>query len=216
MAMTLHYHPLASHCWKVLIALHELDEPFERVVVDLSDAAQAAAFTKLSPFRKMPALETAPGKALSETSVVIEWLSLRRPEAGLLPSDPQGALRVRWLDRAFDLYVMQPMQKIVLDKLRPEGARDPYGVAEARGHLRRAYEILETEIAGPWAAGPAFTLADCAAAPSLWYADQVEPIDGAHSRLADYLARLKERPSFARVLGEAEPWLKGWRTMFLG
>lgn len=131
------------------------------------------------------------------------------PDAGLIPHDAEAALKVRLLDRIFDHYVQHPMQKIVTDRLRPEGKDDPLGVEQARDSLTTAYGVIERELADgrSWAAGAKFTLADCAAAPALWYADRVQPFRQARPRLAGYLERLEARPSFARVLREAEPYL---------
>jgi glutathione S-transferase len=124
----------------------------------------------------------------------------------MLPEDPDLRLKVRLLDRFFDSFVMTPMQKVVGDHIRQPDARDPQGVAEARALLGKAYQWIEGELAGrTWAAGDAFTMADCAAAPALFYADLVEPVDG-FANVAAYLARLRARPSFARAVDEARPW----------
>jgi len=208
MSLTLHMHPLASFCWKVLIALYENDTPFEAHLVDLSDPEAAAAFKALWPTAKMPLLvDTARGRTVPETSVIIEYLDTAYPgPVRFIPEGPDAALRVRLLDRLFDLYVQEPMQKIVGDRIRPAGAQDPHGVAQARSQLAMAYDLLEAELAGrTWAAGEAFSLADCAAAPGLFYADKVAPLTG-HPTVRAYLDRLVARPSFARVLREAEPY----------
>jgi glutathione S-transferase len=209
MTLRLHYHPLSSFCWKVLIALYEKGLEFEPVIVDLSDPKVRAAFRRISPIAKMPALEdTGRGVAVFETSAVIDYLDLHHPGAvRLVPADADQAWRTRLLDRVFDLHVNEPMGKVVTDKLRPEGSNDPFGVETARGQLRAAYAWLEGELEGrTWAMGKAFTLADCAAAPGLFYADKVEPFSGDHPVLAAYLQRLQARPSVARVLKEAEPY----------
>ena len=208
MSLTLHMHPLASFCWKVLIALYENDTPFEAYLVDLGDPDAAAAFKALWPTAKMPLLvDGANGRTVPETSIIIEYLDHAYPgPVRFIPQDPETALRVRLLDRLFDLYVQEPMQKIVGDRIRPAGAQDPHGVAQARAQLAMAYDLLETELAGrTWAAGEAFGMADCAAAPALFYADKVATLDG-HPTVRAYLDRLLARPSFARVLREAEPY----------
>lgn len=208
MSLTLHMHPLASFCWKVLIALYENDTPFEARLVDLGDPVEAAAFKALWPTGKMPLLrDETRNRTVPETSIIIEYLQAAYPgPVRFMPDAPDAALGVRLLDRLFDLYVQEPMQKIVGDRIRPAGAQDPHGVAYARGQLAMAYDLLEAELAGrTWAAGETFSLADCAAAPALFYADKVAPLSD-HPIVSAYLERLKARPSFARVLREAEPY----------
>ena len=206
----LHMHPLSSYCWKALIAFRETGVSFDPVVVDLSAPATRDGYLRISPMGKIPALEDLKrGVAVHETSIMIEYLAMHEPAMrSLLPADPQAALRVRLLDRVFDLHVHNAMQKIVLDNIRPEGQRDPFGVAQALNELRQALDWLDTEIGAPWACGSNFTLADCAAAPALYYLDRVAPLSRNHPPLAAYLDRLKARPSFARTLEEAEPWFQ--------
>lgn len=209
MSLTLHMHPLASYCWKVLIALYENDTPFEAHLVDLSDPEVVAAFKALWPTAKMPLLrDEARDRTVPETSIIIEYLQAAYPgPVRFIPDDPEAALRVRLLDRLFDNYVQESMQKIVGDRIRPADAKDPHGVAHARAQLAMAYDLLEAQLAGrTWAAGEAFSLADCAAAPALFYANKVAPLGEAHPVVSAYLDRLLARPSFARVLQEAEPY----------
>jgi len=205
MSLILHSHPFAAFCQKVLIALHENGTPFEERLVDLGDPAVREAFLKLSPFGKMPALQDGE-RVVLETSIIIEYLDRHHPgPVPLLPADQ--ALEVRAKDRFYDLYVADPMQRIVGDRLRPEGGSDPIGVETARGILRTAYGLIEAEMGTrTWAAGEVFTMADCAAAPALFYADWVEPIGEARPNMAAYLARLCARPSFARVIEGARPY----------
>jgi glutathione S-transferase len=208
-ALVLWSHPFASFCQKVLIALYETALPFETRLVDFGDAASAAAFRALWPLARMPVLvDEERGLTLPESTIAIEHLQRLAPAAGLIPSDAEAALKARLLDRVFDHYVNQPMQKIVTDRLRPEGQDDPFGVEQARALLKTAYGVIEGELADgrPWAAGAAFTLADCAAAPALFYADLVEPFRGGWPRLAAYADRLDARPSCTRVIREAEPY----------
>lgn len=207
MTPELHFHPLASYCHKVLIALYESGIDFTPRLLDLGDPAAAAAFVALWPVGKMPLLVD-DGRVVPESTIILEHLATRFPSAAwLLPADPVAALETRLRDRFFDLYVHTPMQKIVADRLRPAAAKDPYGVEEARRQLGVAYAMIERDLAdGPWAAGDRFTMADCAAAPALFYADLVAPLGAAHPRACEYLARSKERPSYARVLREAEPY----------
>jgi glutathione S-transferase len=211
MALILHYHPLASFCWKVLIALYENGTPFEPRLVDLGDPDSRAAFAALWPIAKMPVLEdSARGCVVPETSIIIEYLDRHCPgPVRMIPDDPERAREVRLLDRIYDHYVQAPMQRIVADRIRPKEARDPYGVEEARQLLRIACDMIERDmVERQWAAGEAFGLADCAAAPALFYADKVMPLAAGHPHALAYLERLKARPSMARVLAEAEPYFR--------
>jgi len=206
MTLTLHMHPLSSYCHKVLIALYELDVPFEIAFLNLGDEGERARFHALWPVGKMPVLEDrAAGLALPESSVIIEYLNTRFG-GGLIPAEPGPALDVRLQDRFFDLYVHTPMGVFTWDLLRPEGQRDPYGVNLARTTLLTAYDMIERRMADrEWAAGDAFSMADCAAAPALFYAEGRVPF-GDRPHLIAYLDRLKARPSYARALKEAEPY----------
>jgi glutathione S-transferase len=209
MPFTLYYRPLASFCHKVLIALYENGAQFRRQIVDLADDASNSEVLSLWPVGKIPVLrDESRGRTVPETSVIIEYLEQQRPGASpLLPADGELALDVRLWDRFFDLYVQQPMQKIVLDRLRPAGESDVLGVDEARANLRKAYALAERQLHGRvWAASDAFSLADCAAAPALFYAGIVEPFSGAYPNLAAYFERLLGRPSVARTLREARPY----------
>jgi glutathione S-transferase len=211
MSLTLYYHPLASYCWKALIALYENDTAFEPVIVDLMEPASAAAFKKVWPIGKFPVLhDKARGVTVPEATIVIEYLARHHPgRMQLVPSDPDLAWRTRLGDRFHDHYVNDPMGKIVTDRIRPAGRNDPHGVEEARALLSTSLGMVEAEMAGrTWAVGEAFTMADCAAAPALFYADKVMPFIATHPHAAAYLGRLKQRPSFARVLAEAGPYFK--------
>ena len=210
MALTLYYHPLSSYCWKALIALYEAEIPFAKRLVDLQDPEDHAAFREITPLGKFPLLHDADrDRYIPESSIVIEHLALTVPGAArLMPTAAAQALDVRAKDRFFDLYVMEPMAKIVEDRLRPETERDPRGVAAARARLDTAYGIVEHSLRETgWAVGGDFTLADCAAAPALFYANEVQPLSPALPRTRAYLERLRARPSFARVLREAEPYM---------
>ncbi|MGX1110620.1 MULTISPECIES: glutathione S-transferase family protein [Bradyrhizobium] len=209
MSLTLHYHPLSSFCWKALIALYENGTPFKPNMVNLGDPAERAALLALSPIGRFPVLrDETRGETVPESSIVIEYLDRHYPGAvRLIPEDPDLALQTRLRDRFLDLYVHLPMQKVVGDRLRPAGRKDPHGVAEARAQLRTSYAILDQQCAqGGWMMGERFSLADCAAAPTMFYGNKVEPIGDGHRHLAAYLERLMGRPSFARVLKEAEPY----------
>lgn len=201
--MMLHFHPLASFCQKVLIALYELGLAFEANVVHLEQPSERAALAKLWPLAKFPVLEDS-GKMLIESSIIIEYLA----GGALIPKDPDRALECRFRDRFFDLYIGEPMQKIVTDKLRPPGKGDPLGVETARQQLDAAYRVADGWAAqSQWAVGDTFTLADCAAAPQLFYANLVEPFVR-YPNLSAYFARLEQRPTFARVRAEAEPYMQ--------
>ncbi|HEY6983794.1 glutathione S-transferase family protein, partial [Reyranella sp.] len=205
MSLVLHGHPFSSYTQKILTALYENVTPFAWCVLD-----GPAAFEELAgmwPIRLMPVLVDS-GMPVIESTIIIEHLTLAHPgPVCLIPTDPKAALKVRFLDRFFDWYIMTPMQKIVGDKLRQEGERDPKGVADAKSRLDVSYGWLEKELSGrQWAAGDVFTLADCAAAPALFYADWVHPIGVEFGMVRAYRARLLARPSFARAVEEARPF----------
>jgi glutathione S-transferase len=209
MSLTLYYHPLSSFCWKVLVALYENDTPFTPHSVNLGDEAERAALLKLWPIGKFPVLrDDATDRTIPETSIIIEYLDNQYPgRTRFIPADSKQALQTRLRDRFYDLYVHLPMQKIVGDRLRPAGAKDPHGVEEAKARLQSCYGMIDKELAGKtWAMGDVFTLADCAAAPALFYGNKVKPFGDAHGNVAAYLDRLQARPSFARVIKEAEPY----------
>ncbi|MEZ5667328.1 MAG: glutathione S-transferase family protein [Alphaproteobacteria bacterium] len=211
MSLVLYHHPLASFAWKVLIALHENGTPFDSRIVDYGDPDSRAEFFALAPLGKIPVLrDAARDRTLPETSIIVEYLAQNWPgPVALLPADPDEALEVRLWDRIFDLYVNVPMQKIVGDRLRADGQGDPAGVEEARATLRSAYAAIEAGLdSRQWAAGAAFTMADCAAAPALFYAGIVEPFAAEHAALAGYFERLVARPSVARTIAEARPYFR--------
>jgi glutathione S-transferase len=207
MALILLAHPLASFCHKVLIALYETGVPFEQRMVDLGDPAGRAEFLKISPFGKMPVLvDEARGRTLYETSIIIEYLDRHYPAARpLLPVEPEARLDVRLWDRVFDLYVQQPLQAAVAGVLGGRTEPEPQTITA----LDAAYRHIEAHMAGrTWAAGDDFSLADCAATPALFYARCVSPIAPRFPTVAAYFERLIARPSAARVLVEARPYLQ--------
>jgi glutathione S-transferase len=209
MSLKLYSHPLASFCHKALIALYENDTPFEPVLVNFGDERSSAAFTAVWPLAKMPVLrDEARDQTVAEATVVIEYLDAYYPgPARFLPADPDLAWQTRMWDRIYDHYVQEPMQKIVTDRLRPSGRNDPFGVEQAKVQLRQVYGLIEQRMASrTWTMGDAFTLADCSAAPALFYANTVLPFGQTEEALQTYLDRLMARPSFARVLAEAEPY----------
>jgi glutathione S-transferase len=209
MTLKLYFHPLASFCHKVLIALYENETSFEPHIVDLADEAQRSEFMTIWPIGRMPVLrDEAKKRTVPESSIIIEYLAQYYPgRTRLVPDDADLALETRLRDRFYDLYVQEPMQKIVTDRLRPAGSNDPLGVELAGKLLHTSYDTIEQEMrTKAWAMGDAFGMADCAAAPALFYANLVMPLDEAHRNTRNYLNRLMQRPSFARTLKEAQPY----------
>jgi glutathione S-transferase len=209
MSLKLYYHPLSSFCWKVLVALYENETPFTPVMLDLSKETERAALLKLWPIGKFPVLrDDAMDRTIPETSIIIEYLDNQYPgRTRLIPADPKLALQTRLRDRFYDLYVHLPMQKVVGDRLRPAGKNDPHGVDEAKARIASCYGMIDKEVANKtWAMGDAFTLADCAAAPALFYGNKVLPFGDTHKNVTAYFERLLARPSFARVVKDAEPY----------
>ncbi|MBL6936311.1 MAG: glutathione S-transferase family protein [Alphaproteobacteria bacterium] len=209
MSIRLYYHPLSSFCWKVLIALYENDTPFEPVIVDLGDPASRDPFLKLWPVGKFPVIEDG-DRMVPESTIIIEYLDQHYPgRTRFIPSDPDKARQMRMRDRFFDLNIHIHMQKVIGDRIRPAGSKDPFGVNDARQKIATALGMVEGDIAShEWAFEKTFTMADCAAAPALFYVDKIEPLAPKFPNTATYLDRLKARPSFARCLKEAEPHFK--------
>lgn len=203
----LYAHPFSSYCQKALIALYENDTPFEFRMLAPDDAEATAELKALWPLARFPVLVDE-GRTVVEATIIIEHLSLYHPgPVRLIPEDPRAALEVRMMDRFFDNYVSTPQQKVVFDRIRAEEARDPHGVADARAMLETAYRWLDGVMAErEWAAGDTVSLADCAAAPALFYADWTHPIDEAFEHVRAYRRRLNARPSFARAIDEARPY----------
>jgi glutathione S-transferase len=211
MSLKLYFHPLSSFCWKALIALYENETPFTPVSVDLSSESERAALLKLWPIGKFPVLrDEATDRTIPESSIIIEYLDNQYPgRTRFIPADGRLALQTRLRDRFYDLYVHLSVQKIVGDRLRPKGSRDPHGVEEAKARIQSCYGMIDKEVAAKtWAMGEAFSMADCAASPALFYANRVVPFGDTHSHLAAYFDRLKARSSFARVISEAEPYFQ--------
>jgi glutathione S-transferase len=209
MPLKLYYHPLSSYCHKVLIALYENGTPFETQLVNLGDAKERADFVKLWPIGKFPVIrDEARGQTIPESSPIIEYIARYYPgSAALVPQDAELAWQVRARDRFLDLYVHNEMQKVVGDRLRPADKKDPYGVDQARARIATCYDMLERDLASKtWIAGDSFTMADCSAAPALFYANKVQPFEGTHPNLNAYFGRLLDRPSYKRTLEEAKPY----------
>lgn len=213
MSLTLYYHPLASYCQKVLLALYEGAVPFKPRLIDLGDVHDRAALGALWPWGKFPVLrDDKRGRTVPESSVVIEYLAAHFAGASaLLPQDADARSEVRLWDRVFDGHVHAPMQLIVADRLRPVSERDARGVADARAALLKAYALLDRHLDHrTWVASPNFSMADCSAMPALFYAAIVAPIPDQHVELLAYFERLVQRPSAQRVLREAQPYFQNF------
>ncbi|TFI56904.1 glutathione S-transferase family protein [Sphingomonas parva] len=207
MTLALYAHPFSSYCQKALIALYENDIRFEFRLIEPDQPEVLRDFAALWPIGRFPIL-TDGGRLVVEATSIIEHLHVHHPgPVRLLPDDLEAGVEVRMLDRIFDNYVMTPMQKVVGDALRAPEERDPKGVADARAMLDTIYPWLNAALAGrEWAAGADFSLADCAAAPALFYADWVQPLPEALTDLRAYRGRLLARASFARAVNEARPY----------
>jgi glutathione S-transferase len=200
--LTLYYHPLASYCWKVLIALYENGAPFEKRTIDLADTAQRAELAALWPPCRFPVLRDA-DHVVAESSIIVEYLDHRHPgPRAMIPSDARG-LDVRLWDRVFDNYVQTPMQEIVLDRLKRAGG----DLSHAHTTLDTAYQMVEEQLStSRWIVGDELTLADCAAAPALFYAATIRPFPGTCARLSAYFDRIVDRPSVRRTIEGAKPY----------
>lgn len=202
--LTLYGHPISSFTWKVLTALYENETPFDSITVDQNTYAD---FIAKWPMGKFPILLDSDRKRMiTETSVIVEYVDIHYPgRTRFVPQDIDTALEVRRWDRVFD-HLNTTMSKIVVDAIRPDGQRDPYGVEEAKRIVRSIYVVIEAQLGDrAFIVGDSFTLADCSAAPALWYATRNVPLDVAFPRTAAYLERLKARPAFARAVKESEP-----------
>lgn len=207
MTLQLFGHPFSSYTQKVLVALDENATPFTFRMLSEEDAATYAEFAALWPLKRFPILVDG-ATTVMEASTVIEYLAVHHPGAvALIPADPAAAVTVRMMDRFFDNYISTPLQKLVFDRIRPEGESDSYGLTEARAMLDMAYAWLDTVMADrQWAAGETFSLADCSAAPSLFYADWAYPLGDRFPVVTRYRQRLLARPSFARAVDGGRPY----------
>ena len=207
MPLTLWSHPYSAYGQKAAVALYELDLPFELKLVDGSPATMAE-FVKVSPFSKMPALvDTAAGRTMIESSIVIEYLDRLAGGGRLIPTDPEAALEARFMDRVLDTYVGGNMNRIVFNRLGRAGTPNETTMAQDAAELETAWSLLESRLGDgrTWGAGETFTLADCAAAPLMTYARRLVPF-GDRPRLRAWHARLMARPSFLRALEDAAPF----------
>ncbi len=207
MTLKFYGHPFSSYCQKALIALYENDIPFEFCVLSPDNPKAGEEFATCWPIRRFPVLVDG-DRTVMEATIIVEYLGVHYPgPVRLIPENPKAAIDVRMMDRIFDNYVMTPQGQVVFDFIRPEGTHDPYGVAAAKAMLETAYRWLDGALKGrAWAVGDTFTLADCAAAPALFYADWTHPIGEEFATLKAYRQRLLARPSFARAVDEARPF----------
>jgi glutathione S-transferase len=205
--LKLYAHPFSSYSQKAQIALYENATPFEYRKLSGPDSDASRELAALWPMQRFPVLVDG-DRTVLEATAIIEYLAVRHPgPVALIPRDADAAVDVRMMDRIFDNYISTPQQKLVFDSLRPEADRDVYGQDEARRMLETAYAWLDRRMADrEWASGDAFSLADCAAAPALFYADWTHRIDAAHTNLIAYRTRLLARPSVARGVDEARPY----------
>jgi glutathione S-transferase len=209
MSLTFHFHPLSSFCHKALIALYENDTPFTPLLVDLGNEASRTAFQKVWRIGKFPVLvDSDRQRTVPESSIIIEYLDHHYPgKTKFIPDDPDLSRQMRMRDRFYDLYLHLPMQKIVGDRIRPPGQRDPFGVEQAKAQIHTALDMTERDMENKtWAMGDTFSMADCAAAPALFYTNKVLPFGDTHRNATQYLRRLMSHPSYARTLKEAEPY----------
>jgi glutathione S-transferase len=205
MALTLYYHPLASYCHKVLIALYENGADFEKRLVDLGNAEDRAALQALWPLAKFPVLhDAARDRNVPESTVIIDYLDHHFPVAHpLIPADWETAHQVRLWDRIIDNHLHDTMQDIVWDRII--GAQADMG--RARASINTVYTMLDQQLAQrTWIGGEAFSLADCAAAPALFFATTLEALPAGLVHTTRYFQQLMERPSVARTLEEAKPY----------
>ena len=207
MALTLYFHPLSSYCQKVLMALYENNTPFEPVQIDLSDPVSRATLTAHWPIGKMPVLVDSDW-VVPESSIIIEYLDMKYPgRTRFIPADPDLARQMRLRDRFSDCYIDDHLGRIAAARMRPNGP-DAIAVESSKAMIATALAVVESDMAAKtWAMGETFTMADCAAAPALFYADMVVPFAATHPHAMAYLKRLMARRSYARALREAAPYL---------
>jgi glutathione S-transferase len=200
-------HPFASFYWKALIALYEREVPFEFLMVDAEHPENVEAVGRLAPTGQFPILVDG-DRTVIESRAIIEYLDLHHGDAPpMVPADARAAVEARQMDGVFDDYVMAPLTRMVLNALRDDDKRDPYAVVEAKAMLDKSYAWLNRWMAGrTWGANEIFGIADCAAAPALFYAHWGHPIPESHAAVREYRARLLARPSIKRVVDEARPW----------
>lgn len=208
--LKLYYHPLSSFCWKATIALYENDTPFEKIVVNLQEDASRRAFLEVWPIGQFPVVkDETRDRLVPESSIIIEYLDDHyRGRTRFIPEDMDKAREVRMRDRFFDLHVQVPMQHIMDDRWRKDEDKNRIGVEKMCARITTALDMIESDVGRNWAMGEDFTMADIAAMPALFYANVAMPFGDARPKTLAYLARLKKRPSIARTLKDAAPFLK--------
>jgi glutathione S-transferase len=203
--LILYGHPFSSYTWKALIALYANNTPFEVRAVDAEFPQHVAAVQAASPLGKFPLLVDGDAQ-IFEATAIVEYLHVHHPGPEMLiPADPAAAVMVRMLDRVFDMYVMTPMQVVVGEHLRNPDAPDAARIAEAKAQLRKSYAWLEGWL-DYYPPSDHITLIECAAAPSLFYADWIEQIGDAHPRLNTWRAHLLKLPAVAQCIDDARPF----------
>jgi glutathione S-transferase len=207
MPLEIFAHPFSSYCQKVLIVLYENDTPFQLRMLGPDEPGNFEEFSKVWPIKRMPLLLD-DGRPVVESTIIIEYLQQHHPgPVRLIPENADEALESRFMDRFFDNYVMTPIMKCVADSMRPAGERDARGVQEAHALLDSAYAWLDSRMQDRrWAVGDAFTLADCGAAPFLFYADWTHRIPASLAHVHAYRRRLLARPSVVRAVDDARPY----------
>lgn len=207
MAIEFYAHPFSSYCQKVLTALYENDTPFTYRILDSEHPEAMAELAARWPMKRFPMLLDA-GRSLHEATIIIEYLHVHHPgPVRLIPDDADIAIEVRFMDRFFDNYIQTPQQAIIFNALRKPEQRDQKGISDAYAALETAYGWLEQRMADrKWAADDTFSMADCSAAPALFYADWTHPMSAAFPNVRAYRSRLNARPSFARAVEEARPY----------
>lgn len=204
--MKFYYHPLSTYCQKVLIALYEKGLEFEPEIVNLMDEEARAKYREVYPIGKIPCLVLDDGHMIPESSIIIEYLdTLAKPK--LIKGDADETRKIRFKDRVFDFYLNDAVSTLIMQSMKPESGQDKERIERARFHLDTMYKLMENEFGKqPYANGEEFLLSDCAAAPALFYAEQVAPFS-AHKNIAAYWERLKSRQSIKRTHEEATPFL---------
>ena len=199
-------HPFSSYTWKALIALYENGVDFDYRVIGPDAPTHGEELKAHWPVGQFPLL-VADGVPYFESSIIIEYLDHLVPEPRLIPADFGAALKVRFFDRIFDNHVMGRMQAVVADAIRGPENHVATIVEQSQAALETVYGWLDKELAGGgWATPHGFTLADCAAAPSLFYADWVHQIPERYENLRAYRARLLAHPAVSRCVEDARPY----------
>ncbi len=203
--LALYGHLFSSYTWKALIPLYANGTEFEFRSVDPDNPRNAVFVHKAHPAGKFPVLVDG-DTTVFEATAIIEYLAARHPgPAPLIPADPLEAVTARMIDRAFDNYVMSPMQQVVFAYIVGEGNPDQAVVEKGRQDLVRSYRWLETWLEGN-TLPPHVSLVSCAAAPSLFYADWVERIPADCPRLTALRAELLALPAVSRCVEDARPY----------